>query len=50
MRSSWLASVDVIGFQITETYYRLDATEVKYNISIKPRETNNNNNNNNMTT
>jgi hypothetical protein len=39
MRSSLLASVDVMEFQTTEAYSNLDLTKVKYN--------NNNNDNNN---
>jgi hypothetical protein len=40
MRSSLLASVDVIEFQTTEAYSNLDLTEVKYSTYKHSREEN----------
>jgi hypothetical protein len=38
MRSSFLASVDVIEFQTTEAYSNLDLTNVKYSTCKQSRE------------
>jgi hypothetical protein len=40
MRSSLLASVDVIEFQTTEAYSNLDLTNVKYSTYKQSREDN----------
>jgi hypothetical protein len=40
MRSSLLASVDVIEFQTTEAYSNLDLTNVKYSTYKQSREEN----------
>jgi hypothetical protein len=40
MRSSFLASVDVIEFQTTEAYSNLNLTNVKYSIYKQSREEN----------
>jgi hypothetical protein len=38
MRSSLLASVDIIEFQTTDAYSSLDLTNAMYNLSIHSRD------------